>query len=86
MIHNKPSGYDDTSSAHWAVGRGEDRVLIQINDGEEEARIHLTPEEAREIARDLCGQAESVERNVRWPDTMDSCPKMDHQGLKKVEP
>lgn len=74
MIHNKPSGYDNTSSAHWAVGRGEERVLVQVNDGEEEARIHLTTGEARDMAKMLCAQADALDRGLKWPEVRDACP------------
>jgi len=49
---------NSTSSAHWAVGGNSyhNRILVQINDGHEEARIALTKEQAAEMVDKMLKQ------------------------------
>lgn len=41
------------TSAHWGVGVNETCILLQVDDGTEQTRIRLTPEEALEMATAL---------------------------------
>jgi hypothetical protein len=41
------------TSAHWGIGHNESCVLLQADDGHNQTRIKLTPEEALSIAGEL---------------------------------
>ena len=65
LPHHKPSE-DVETSAHWAVGKNERAVLLQVDDGREQARIAITPEETLEIALALLENAKNflVSENI----------------------
>lgn len=54
--------YPENSSAHWATGiTGKTkRILLQIDDGIEQARITITEEEAVDIASSLLDQVHKI--------------------------
>jgi hypothetical protein len=58
-IKHDPESSEYTSSAHWAIGKNNQCILLQVDDGLEQARVMLTPEEAIDIAIELLTNAQN---------------------------